>query len=240
MMSRTLCHCSEPESSRSDPNPQPEAKLSRRSAYRGEDQTLGSGIPYLDPLQRPHHSLHLGGVAPLKAENRTFWDVMEAPPCGGQWGPAGADLHRDVLVLAAGLRGEHVGDFGVGRGLPADGTFDGSAPRAHAVLLHDDGDALVAEAVAAGQHRPLQGGEGQGGGGAAELGGGWRKTHLLAQRPGTDGTWFWVQPARRLVLGLEEEGFGVQFRHRCHGSPCSGVTFSRLVRYRNCPSFFCS
>lgn len=65
------------------------------------------------------------------------------------------DLHRDLLVLAGHLGGEHVRYLGVGRGLPADGTFDGSPPRAHAVLLHDDGDALVAEAVAAGQHGPL-------------------------------------------------------------------------------------
>lgn len=41
------------------------------------------------------------------------------------------------------------------RGLPADGAFDGPSAGAHAVLLHDDGDALVAEAVATGQHRPL-------------------------------------------------------------------------------------
>lgn len=42
------------------------------------------------------------------------------------------------------------------RGLPTNGTFDGSPPRAHAVLLHNDGDALIAEAVAAGQHCPLE------------------------------------------------------------------------------------
>lgn len=42
------------------------------------------------------------------------------------------------------------------RGLPANGTLDGPSPRAHAVLLHDDCDALVAEAVAAGQHGPLR------------------------------------------------------------------------------------
>ena len=65
------------------------------------------------------------------------------------------DLDGDVLVAAGGLAGEHVGDLGVRRGLPADGALDGAAPRAHAVLLHDDGDALVAEAVAARQHRPL-------------------------------------------------------------------------------------
>ena len=41
------------------------------------------------------------------------------------------------------------------RGLPADGALDGAAPRAHTVLLHHDGDALVAEAVATRQHRPL-------------------------------------------------------------------------------------
>lgn len=41
------------------------------------------------------------------------------------------------------------------RGLPTYGAFDGSPPRAGAVLLHDDGDALVAEAVAAGEHCPL-------------------------------------------------------------------------------------
>ncbi len=58
-------------------------------------------------------------------------------------------LDRYVLVLAGWLGGEHVGDLSVGRGLPANGTFDGSPPWAHAVLLHDDGDALVTEAVAA-------------------------------------------------------------------------------------------
>lgn len=42
------------------------------------------------------------------------------------------------------------------RGLPADGALDGPPPRAHAILLHDDGDAAVAEAVAAGQHCPLE------------------------------------------------------------------------------------
>lgn len=29
-------------------------------------------------------------------------------------------------------------------------------------------------------------------------------THLLSQGPGTDGTWLWVQPSSRLVLGLEQ------------------------------------
>lgn len=67
-----------------------------------------------------------------------------------------SDLDRYVLVLAGRLGCEHVGDLSVRRGLPADGTFDGSPPGAHAVLLHDDRDALVAEAVAAGQHRPLE------------------------------------------------------------------------------------
>lgn len=42
------------------------------------------------------------------------------------------------------------------RGLPADGALDSAAPRANAVLLHDDGDAAIAEAVAACQHRPLE------------------------------------------------------------------------------------
>lgn len=65
------------------------------------------------------------------------------------------NLHRDVLVLAGRLRGEHVRDFGVRCALPADGAVDGASPRAHAILLKDDGDALVAEAVAARQHRPL-------------------------------------------------------------------------------------
>lgn len=45
----------------------------------------------------------------------------------------------------------------MGSGLPADGAFDGAPPGSHAVLLQDDGDALVAEAVAAGQHCPLRG-----------------------------------------------------------------------------------
>lgn len=44
----------------------------------------------------------------------------------------------------------------MGRGLPTNGALDGSSPRAHAVLLHNDGDALVAEAVAAGEHCPLE------------------------------------------------------------------------------------
>lgn len=66
-----------------------------------------------------------------------------------------ADLDGYVLVLTGRLGGEHVGDLGVRRGLPADGAFDGPSARAHAVLLHDDCDALVAEAVATGQHCPL-------------------------------------------------------------------------------------
>lgn len=66
------------------------------------------------------------------------------------------DLDGYVLVLAGRLGGEHVGDLSVRRGLPTNGAFDGSPPRAHAVLLHNDGDALVAETVAAGQHCPLE------------------------------------------------------------------------------------
>lgn len=66
------------------------------------------------------------------------------------------DLDRNVLVLAGRLGGEHIGDLGVRRSLSTNGTFDGSPPRAHAVLLYNDGDALVAEAVAAGQHCPLE------------------------------------------------------------------------------------
>lgn len=31
--------------------------------------------------------------------------------------------------------------------------------------------------------------------------------HLLSQGPGTDGTWLWVQPSSRLVLGLEQRSF---------------------------------
>lgn len=66
------------------------------------------------------------------------------------------DLDRYVLVLTGRLGGEHVGDLCVGRRLPTDGTLDGTPPGAHAVLIHDDGDALVAEAVAACEHRPLE------------------------------------------------------------------------------------
>lgn len=65
------------------------------------------------------------------------------------------DLDRDVLVLAGRLCGEYIGDLSVGRGLPTNGTFDGSASGAHTVLLHNDSDALVTEAVAASQHCPL-------------------------------------------------------------------------------------
>lgn len=38
------------------------------------------------------------------------------------------DLDRYVLVLAGRLGGEHVRDLGVRRGLPTNGTFDGSPP----------------------------------------------------------------------------------------------------------------
>lgn len=31
-----------------------------------------------------------------------------------------------------------------------------------------------------------------------------RNAHLLSQGPGTDGTWLWVQPSSRLVLGLDQ------------------------------------
>lgn len=44
----------------------------------------------------------------------------------------------------------------MGCGLSTDGTLNGPLPRAHAVLLHDDGNALVTEAVAACQHCPLE------------------------------------------------------------------------------------
>ena len=69
-----------------------------------------------------------------------------------------AYLDRDVCPLVVCLGGEDIGDLCVGRGLSADGTLDGSPPRArpHAVLLDDDGDALVTETVTAGQHRPLE------------------------------------------------------------------------------------
>ena len=41
-------------------------------------------------------------------------------------------------------------------GLAADGTLDGASVRPHAVLLDDNRSAFVAEAVPAGQDRPLQ------------------------------------------------------------------------------------
>lgn len=44
----------------------------------------------------------------------------------------------------------------MGRGLPTNGALDGTPPGAHAVLLYDDGDALVTEAVATCQHGPLE------------------------------------------------------------------------------------
>lgn len=64
-------------------------------------------------------------------------------------------LDRYVLVLAGRLGGEDVGDLSVRGGLPTNGTLDGASPRAHTVMLHDDCNALIAEAVAAGQHSPL-------------------------------------------------------------------------------------
>lgn len=67
-----------------------------------------------------------------------------------------ADLDWDVLVLTRRLCGEHIGDLRVGRSLPTNGALDGTPPRAHTVLLHDDGDALVTEAVATCQHGPLE------------------------------------------------------------------------------------
>lgn len=38
----------------------------RLSRYRGEDQTLCSGVRHLDLLQCSQHGLHLGGVASLR------------------------------------------------------------------------------------------------------------------------------------------------------------------------------
>lgn len=64
-------------------------------------------------------------------------------------------LDRYVLVLTGWLGGEDVGDLSVRRGLPTNGTLDGPSPRAHTVMLHNDCDALIAEAVATGQHSPL-------------------------------------------------------------------------------------
>lgn len=66
------------------------------------------------------------------------------------------DLDWDVLILTGRLSGEDVGDLRVGRGLPTDGTLDGTSPWANTVLLHNDGNALITEAVAARQHCPLE------------------------------------------------------------------------------------
>lgn len=126
--------------------------------YRREDQTLGPRVRHLDLLQGSQHSLHLGRVASLRENKKKKKKKMMTRHLRiSDTDPESlADLDGDVLVLAGRLGGEHIGDLGVWRGLPADGAHDGAAPRAHAVLLHDDGDAAVAEAMAAGQHRPLK------------------------------------------------------------------------------------
>jgi len=66
------------------------------------------------------------------------------------------DLDWYVLVLTGWLCSEHVGDFRVGRSLPTNGTLNGTPPGTHTVLLHNDSDALIAEAVATSQHSPLE------------------------------------------------------------------------------------
>lgn len=81
--------------------------------------------------------------------------MFQLVPCLVVWYLPLTDLDRDVLALAGLLGGEHVGDLSMGCGLPADGALDGSSAVTHAVLLHNDGDALITEAVATGQHRPL-------------------------------------------------------------------------------------
>lgn len=64
-------------------------------------------------------------------------------------------LDRNVLVLAGWLSGEHIRDLSVWCGLPTNGTFDGSPPWPEAVLLHNDRNTIIAEAVTAGQNCPL-------------------------------------------------------------------------------------
>ena len=62
---------------------------------------------------------------------------------------------RDFLALVCSLGGEDVGNFSVGRGLPADGTLYSPLSIANTVLLHNDRNTLVAEAVSTGEHGPL-------------------------------------------------------------------------------------
>lgn len=39
-------------------------------SYRGEDETLGSGVSHLNLLQRSHYCLHFGRVASLRTPGR--------------------------------------------------------------------------------------------------------------------------------------------------------------------------
>lgn len=65
-------------------------------------------------------------------------------------------LHRDVLFLAGFLWGEDIRDFFVRRGLAANGTLNGASMRPHAVLLDNNWNAFITEAVPTGQHCPLK------------------------------------------------------------------------------------
>lgn len=150
-------------------------------SYRGEDETLGPGVSYLDLLQGSHYCLHFCRVASLKGITRHEWNdrvpdmvmnnikIIQATKyisllfffflknlCLSWRMALLTDLDWDVLVLTGWLCGEHVGDLCVGRGLPTNGTFNGPASWAHTVLLHNDSNALVTEAVAASQHCPLR------------------------------------------------------------------------------------
>lgn len=120
-------------------------------SYCGEDKTLGPRVSHLNLLQCPHYCLHFSGMASLRSTGRKNEAVKMAQSRFQNM----IYLDRYVLVLTGWLGSEYVGDLSVWCGLPTNGTLDGPPPRAHTVMLHNDCDALIAEAVAAGQHGPL-------------------------------------------------------------------------------------
>lgn len=159
MMSRTLCHCAKDKLGQIQ-TWYCQSKYCRVQlvySYRGEDETLGPGVGDLNLLQSSHNRLHFGRVASLKSTGRgkllwisshLFLHYMTTVLL--------TDLDRYVLVLTGRLGGENIGNFCVGCSLPTDGALDGTPPWAHAILLHDNSDALITEAVAACQHSPLK------------------------------------------------------------------------------------
>lgn len=77
-MSRTLSHCAGEKKRKKLGQIQTRyhqnKSLSHRAgivySYRGEDETLGSGVSHLNLLQRSHYCLHFGRVASLRTTGR--------------------------------------------------------------------------------------------------------------------------------------------------------------------------